>query len=216
MRNWNVIDWSVVRRAAWGLVGLAAVWLSGCAGFESAGGVGNFDTVIVDAGHGGHDRGARAVSGGNEKVLALDTSRRLARALRARGFRVIETRTGDYFVPLDARVNAANRTPGSIFVSVHYNWARRKGAQGIEIFYYSPRSRPLAANILQRTLGAFRTENRGVKRNGFYVLRNARRPAVLCELGFLSNSHDNRFAQNPAVRQRLADRIADGIAASRQ
>jgi N-acetylmuramoyl-L-alanine amidase len=54
-----------------------------------------------------------------------------------------------------------------------------------------------------------------VKRNNYYVLRNNRRPAVLCELGFLSNPQDNRYAQNAAYRQRLAERIAAGIIAER-
>jgi N-acetylmuramoyl-L-alanine amidase len=171
--------------------------------------------VVVDAGHGGHDPGARSVSGVREKVLALDTSRRLASALRARGFRVVETRTGDRFIPLPDRVAVANRTPGSIFVSVHYNWARRRGASGIEIHYESDRSRRLAANVLRSTLRAYPATNRGIKRSRFHVLRNSKRPAILCELGFLSNSGDNRWVQSPGVRQKLAERIANGISAER-
>ena len=90
-------------------------------------GAGKFDTVIIDAGHGGHDRGGRAVSGSPEKVLALDTARRLAAILRTKGFRVIETRTRDVFVPLGSRVASCNSTGSSIFVSIHYNWAPRRG-----------------------------------------------------------------------------------------
>ena len=197
----------------------AAVLLlfAGCAGdLSSRGGVGHFTTVIVDAGHGGHDRGARAVSGLHEKHLALDTSARLAKELRRRGFHVIETRQSDVFIPLGRRVDISNHTGNAIFVSVHYNWARRQAPRGIEIYYYNPRSAPLAANILQQTLRAYPTTNRGVKRNTYFVLRKNRRPAVLCELGFLSNPTDNRYVQNAMVRQRLAERIADGIAASRK
>jgi N-acetylmuramoyl-L-alanine amidase len=198
-------------RAALGAMLLLA---AGCAGTPD--GVGHFRTVIVDAGHGGSDRGARARSGLQEKHLALDTAKRLARELRARGFQVIETRHDDTFIPLGQRTHIANRTADSIFVSVHYNWARRPGPQGIEIYYYQPRSRPLAQNILQQTLRAYPTANRGVKRNNYFVLRNNRRPAVLCELGFVSNPHDNRYLQNPVYRQRLAERMADGIVASRK
>lgn len=195
----------------------AALLLAGCAGdLTSRGGVGHFTTVIVDAGHGGHDRGARAVSGLHEKYLALDTSKRLAKELRRRGFHVIEPRQSDVFIPLGRRVDISNHTGNAIFVSVHYNWARRQAPRGIEIYYYNPRSAPLAANILQQTLRAYPTTNRGVKRNNYFVLRKNRRPAVLCELGFLSNPTDNRYVQNAMVRQRLAERIADGIAASRK
>jgi N-acetylmuramoyl-L-alanine amidase len=198
-------------------LGAMLLFVGGCASdLSSRGGVGHFHTVIVDAGHGGSDRGARAVSGQNEKVLALDTSKRLARELRARGFNVIETRQNDYFIPLGNRSDLSNRTSGAIFVSIHYNWARRSSPRGMEMYYYNPRSRPLAANILQHALRAYPTNNRGVKRNNYHVLRNNRRPAVLCELGFVSNPQDNRNVQNAACRQRLAERIADGIAASRR
>jgi len=195
----------------------ATVFLVGCAdsGGRYGPGAGHFDTVVVDAGHGGHDPGARAVSGSREKVLALDTAQRLTKILRSRGLRVIETRTTDYFVPLSRRVEISNRTGNAIFVSVHYNWGRRRGANGIEIFHYSPRSRRLATNVLKETLRAYPTTNRGVKTARFHVLRNNRRPAILCELGFLSNPKDNSQIQKAAVRQRLAERIAAGILAER-
>lgn len=194
----------------------AVFLLSSC---ESTGrygpGAGHFDTVLVDAGHGGHDSGARARGGSPEKILALDTARRLAEILRGNGFRVIETRTQDYFVPLDNRTAISNSAGAAVFVSIHYNWDRRKGARGMEIYYDSRKSSRLAANILRETLKAYGTPNRGIKKRGFYVLRNNRRPAVLCELGFVSNRSDNRAIQNPAVRQRLAERVASGIIAER-
>jgi N-acetylmuramoyl-L-alanine amidase len=179
-------------------------------------GAGEFNTVIVDAGHGGFDRGGRPISGAPEKVIALDTAKRLAKILCGKGLRVIETRTRDVFVPLGARTAASNRTPNSIFVSIHYNWAPRRGARGVEIYYFSPRSWRLASNILRQATRAYPTENRGVKRNNFYVLRTNRRPAVLCELGFVSNPQDNRYLQNRTYRQRIAERVADGIMAERQ
>ncbi len=193
---------------------LLATIFAGCASPYRQG-AGDFSTVIVDAGHGGFDRGGRPVSGAPEKVIALDTAKRLAKVLRSKGFRVIETRTSDAFVPLGARTAVSNRMGNSIFVSVHYNWAPRRGARGIEIYYFSPRSWRLASNILRQTTRAYPTENRGVKRARFYVLRMNRRPAVLCELGFVSNPQDNRYLQNRTYRQRLAERIADGIVAER-
>ncbi len=196
-------------------IALFLVFLGGCASDYQAG-AGNFNTVIVDAGHGGFDRGARSVSGVPEKDLALDTARRLTSVLRRNGFNVIETRKSDYFITLGQRVATSNSHGSSIFVSVHYNWSNRSAANGVEIYYYSPRSRRLAANILRQTAKVYPTENRGVKRRGFYVLRNNRRPSVLCELGFLSSSSDNRYLQNLSYRQRLAERIAAGIIAERQ
>ena len=86
---------------------------------------------------------------------------------------------------------------------------------GIEIFHFNPRSERLAANVLKETLRAYPTTNRGVKTARFHVLRNNRRAAILCELGFLSNPRDNSQVQKAAVRQRLAERIAAGILAER-
>ncbi len=196
---------------------LPLVVFSACSSLDDGygAGAGHFHTVIVDAGHGGHDRGARSTSGSPEKMVALDTAKRLAKVLRGKGFRVIETRDGDRFIPLGTRTDISNRTGGAIFVSVHYNWARRSAARGIEIYYYSPRSRRLATHILRQALTAYPTNNRGVKQRGFHVLRNNRKPAVLCELGFVSNPQDNRYAQSWYYRQRLAERIAAGIVAER-
>ena len=197
--------------------GLAAVLLTSC---ESIGGkygpgAGFFDTVIVDAGHGGHDQGAKSVSGAPEKALTLDTAHRLAAVLRSNGVNVIETRPGDFFVTLGGRVAISNKTSRAVFVSVHYNWTKRKGAQGIEIYYNDRRSMRLAANILKETLGVYHTNNRGIKNRGFYVLRHNQRPAVLCELGFVSCPGDNRNLQSAEVRQHLAEKVAAGILAER-
>lgn len=188
---------------------------TGCQVFGPSG-TGNFDTVILDAGHGAHDRGARPLSGSYEKTVALDTTLRLKRALEWRGFKVILTRSNDTFIPLGNRVKISNSRRNAIFVSIHYNWAAYPSAQGIETYYYNSNSSRLAANIQSELLRAYKTKNRGVKRRGFYVLRKNSRPAVLVECGFLSNPVDNSAAQNARTRQRIADSIAKGIANERR
>jgi N-acetylmuramoyl-L-alanine amidase len=194
-----------------------AFLLSSCAstGRNYGPGAGFFDTVVVDAGHGGHDDGARARTGSYEKTLTLDTARRLAARLRGCGFHVIETRTSDKFISLPQRVAISNRSGRAVFVSVHYNWTQRRAARGIEIYYNSRRSMRLAANILKDVLGAYRTNNRGIKSGRYHVLRNNQKPSVLCELGFVSNPKENRLLQSASVRQQLADRIAAGVVAEK-
>jgi N-acetylmuramoyl-L-alanine amidase len=187
---------------------LVLALLTGCAG---PGGVGRFGTVVLDAGHGGIDKGARGVDGSLEKKYALDTAKRVERGLKRKGYRVIMTRKGDYFVPLPTRAAISNRTRGSVFVSIHYNWAR-SAASGTETFYFSPKSYPLAASI-QRELAKF-TNNRGVKTARFHVLRNNSRPAVLVELGFLSSTSDARRIRSSSYRQKLADAVVRGISNS--
>jgi N-acetylmuramoyl-L-alanine amidase len=96
-----------------------------------------FDTVVIDAGHGGEDEGARSRDGLSEKDVVLDVSRRLARRLEAAGLRVALTRTGDEFVPLEVRTAIANDSDGDLFISVHANSARNTKAQGIETYFVS-------------------------------------------------------------------------------
>lgn len=201
---------------SWLVVAVVSLFLGGCASSGGyGGGAGQFHTVIIDAGHGGHDQGARPVSGMHEKNLALDTARRTAKVLRSKGFRVIETRTTDVFIPLERRAAISNSEGGAIFVSIHYNWAPRRAAAGLETYYYSGRSMRLAANILKELRTAYPTKNRGVKYARYHVLRENRRPAVLCELGFVSSAYDNSYVQKPDYRQRLAEKIAAGIIAEK-
>lgn len=197
------------------IAGILAGALVSCKTTRSLG-AGPFSTVIVDAGHGGHNRGARAYRGQYEKDLTLDTANRLANILRKRGFRVIMTRSSDQFVSLDRRVNISNASRDSIFVSVHYNWVRYPSGRGTETFYYSERSRRLAANVQAELARSYNTPNRGVKRRGFYVLRKNSRPAILVECGFISNPSDNAFIQTASGRQKIAEAIAQGIVNERQ
>ena len=195
---------------------LACLFLSACGTFSTQHpGSGFFDTVVIDAGHGGHDRGARAVKGNHEKVLALDIAQRVSRILRASGLRVVETRTGDYFVPLDKRVSISNGSRDSVFVSIHLNWARRSRASGVETYFYSSRSSRLAANIQREIVRPYGAKNRGIKPGRYYVLRKNKRPAVLVELGFVSNSNENNSLQKSAIRQKLAEAVARGILAEK-
>jgi len=171
-----------------------------------------FKTVVIDAGHGGHDTGARPGTAVLEKHVALDVSLRLDKLLRTAGYRTVLTRNRDVFIPLSRRVAISNAQKDAIFVSVHFNAAARTGATGIETFWNnSPHCYALAYGIQRNLITRIRTENRGVKRRGFYVLRNNRNPAVLVECGFLTNPREAKLATNPRHRQLLAEQIYRGI-----
>ena len=96
-----------------------------------------FDVVVIDAGHGGDDHGARGVRGLVEKDLVLDVARRLAERLRGAGLRVVMTREDDRNVPLEGRFAIANDARGDLFLSIHANWARPASARGVETFFAS-------------------------------------------------------------------------------
>jgi N-acetylmuramoyl-L-alanine amidase len=172
---------------------------------------GSSTTVVIDAGHGGYDRGGIPGQRVAEKEVTLDVAQRLQKALAANGYRVVMTRDSDVFVPLGMRVAIANSYPNAIFVSIHFNSAKRSGAGGIETYFYSRESLPLASAIHYFVAGGAPSSNRNVRRRGYYVLRKTSVPAVLVECGFLTNPTEAALAQTTSYRQKLAEEIAAGV-----
>lgn len=170
-----------------------------------------FSTVVIDAGHGGFDRGGIRQNLLPEKDVALDVAQRLQKSLRKSGLKTVMTRSDDRFVTLDQRVAIANAQRNAIFMCIHFNAALRRSARGVETFYATPTEARLATRI-QRNLAATTSgDNRGVKRASFHVLRKTRMRAVLAECGFLTNPQDAALAQNARYRQVLADQISRAI-----
>src|SRR5437667_536192 len=168
-------------------------------------------TVVIDAGHGGHDRGGIPGQSVAEKEMTLDVAQRLRNVLAASGYRVVMTRDSDVFVPLGTRVAIANSYGNAIFVCIHFNATKRAGASGIETYFYSRDSLPLASAIHYFVTGGAPSANRGVRRRGYYVLRRTSVPAVLVECGFLTNPTEAAYAQSASYRQKLAEEIAAGV-----
>ena len=173
-----------------------------------------FETVVVDAGHGGKDAGARRY-GPPEKVVALDVAQRVNRKLRESRFRTVMTRNSDVFIPLDRRVGIGNSQRNSIFVSIHFNHARARGIQGFETYYASPYARSLAQRIHRNLLTIPGARNRGVRTANFRVVKNAVHPSVLVECGFLTNRAEAGRARRAGYREMLADKIAEAIVEER-
>ena len=199
--------------------------------------VGNVQTVVLDPGHGGHDKGQMSRYGA-EKDFALDVARKLRAILQAKGLRVIMTREGDYFVPLEVRAKIANSARNSIFVSIHFNASGDDpNATGFEIFSFTPRGAPstsdsaissrayntqpgstvdaqsmaLSACIYHSLLGHLPEYDRGIKRARFAVLRLTKVPAVLIEGGFLTERGESKLISNKDWRAKLAGAIGVGI-----
>ena len=193
-----------------------------------------FDTVILDAGHGGHDTGARS-SRGAEKNYAMDTVKRLQTELERLGYKVRLIRSGDAFLGLGERVELANQVEDAIFVSVHFNSGPNAEADGIETFALAPAggssdfdgsvtatafsgnnrdgenialATAVHAMVMQ---GATGMTDRGVKRARYNVLRGINKPAILVEGGFLSNPSDSLKVDTQEYRSTLARMIAEGI-----
>jgi N-acetylmuramoyl-L-alanine amidase len=199
--------------------------------------VGKVQTVILDPGHGGHDKG-QVSRYGYEKDFALDVARKLRPFLQGKGLRVIMTREGDYFVPLEVRAQIANATRNSIFVSIHFNGTNDDpNATGFEIFSFTPRGAPstsdnaaapsslsmqpgsevdaqsmaLSVCIYHSLLGHIPEFDRGIKRARFAVLRLTRVPAVLIEGGFLTERGESQLIAKKDWRANLGQAIGVGI-----
>ncbi|MEP6822107.1 MAG: N-acetylmuramoyl-L-alanine amidase [Chthoniobacterales bacterium] len=168
-------------------------------------------TIVVDAGHGGFDRGGVPRQQIGEKALTLDVAQRLKRVLQEAGYHVVMTRDSDVFIPLGQRTSIANSQRGATFVSIHFNSANRAGANGIETYYYRGDSAGLAANIHRNVVAIAPGENRGIRRRGYFVLRRTNIRSVLVECGFLTNPTEGRYALQSSYRQKLAEAIARGI-----
>lgn len=212
--------------------------------------------VVIDAGHGGNDPGARGRTGLREKDVNLDIAKRLAILLRAEGVQVVMTRNSDKFIPLGTRVQITNNSRADLFISIHSNANRAKSLNGFEVYYVSPsindskrasyaaknaylnldsscfasRSQDLKAILwdmlytygraesigLSRAICSSAGDNLnvrviGIKDARYEVLRGAQIPAVLVEVGFLSNQNEERMLKNSNYREKLSQSIMEGI-----
>lgn len=188
--------------------------------------------IMIDPGHGGKDVGA--VSGKiYEKNINLQVAQRLSQKLRARGYRVIMTRTKDVNLSLEARADFATKYKPDAFISLHCNSAS-SSVTGTEIYIATPSGDPptgdnhvskkacpansynaenaFLAYYAQRAILA-RTgfEDRGVRRRRFYVVRNVPAPCMLVEMGFISNDSELLRLRSPYTQEQIANALADTI-----
>ncbi|WP_409291701.1 N-acetylmuramoyl-L-alanine amidase [Peribacillus sp. SCS-37] len=174
-------------------------------------------TIVLDAGHGGSDPGAVGYSPSlkkyiNEKDLTLMMVQKTAALLKSAGANVILTRSSNTFNSLQSRVDVAEKYKADAFVSVHYNSSTASSANGIETFYYSnAKDKKLADAIHKEMVEASKLRNRGVKSQSLHVIRENSRPAVLLELGFISNKAELDYIMTDGFQKALAKAIYDGL-----
>ena len=216
-------------------------------------------TIVLDAGHGGHDPGAQGPTGLQEKDVALDVTRRVAKLVQEKlDVKVRLSRDGDYFVPLRDRTSFANKERADLFVSIHANAHREAANEGVETYFLSSEatdsaarhvaalensvvqletpaargkmdvvksilwelaqsqfqleSSRLAETVQDSMTQALRIPSRGVKQAGFYVLGGAAMPAILIEIGFVTNPREERKLKDSRYRDEIARAIFEGIA----
>jgi len=166
--------------------------------------------VVLDPGHGGSDYGAIR-EGINEKDITLDVARRVASILKSKGYKVAMTRTDDTYVSLEDRVEFSENEAPEIFVSIHVNSAVACEPKGIETHYYHDYSKELARVVHARLIKAIDTKDRGLFKSKFYVINHTTVPAILVEMGFLSNAEERSELITDSRKQKTAKAIAEGI-----
>jgi len=196
-------------------------------------------TICLDPGHGGKDPGNR-VGSHEEKHYALLLAFDVRKELRKAGFKVIMTRTRDKYVDLPARPAFANRHRADLFVSLHFNAVSsgRNSVEGSEVYCITPvgasstnargvgsghpptignrheeRSLWLAYDVQKSLVKNLGTDDRGVRRARFAVLRGAKMPAILVEGGYMSNPAEGKKIFTLAYRLKMASAITKGILA---
>lgn len=167
--------------------------------------------ICIDAGHGGRDSGAVGKGGLKESVVNLAICEELSKRLRAMGIPIMMTRTRDEFIELSRRAQIANEWSANWFVSVHLN-SNGPTANGIETLYRTDSGKRLA-ELVQRQLIALTGErDRGLKlRVDLAVLNQTRMPAILPEVGFISNEATEAKFRTDSHRALVADAIVRGI-----
>ncbi len=189
--------------------------------------------IIIDPGHGGKDSGARGGQKANEKTINMMIAQDLQWMLESLGYEAYLTRDRDTYISLAERQRRCQQWGGDLFISIHCNAARNKSANGIETFVVPPAGTPktgdykpstrtpgneydkfnmrLAYEVHRYVIAATGAQDRGVKRDRFYILKKASCPSILVESGFLSNADEQSQLADRRYRHDIAEAIASGI-----
>jgi len=182
--------------------------------------------IVIDPGHGGADPGAQN-SGFKEKDINLDISIRLRDSLASKGCIVILTRDvdKDFYLPgfvlgrmakraeLDKRINMATESNADLFISVHTNSFPRSITYGMETYYHLKSSPGKAlAELIQKQLTQLQSDNhRKSKAGDYYLINQSKMPAVIVEVGFISNPRERNLLLSNNYRDSIASAIGTGI-----
>lgn len=170
--------------------------------------------IVVDAGHGGKDPGAvNKAHNMQEKTLNLSISQKLAQRLRQEGYNIITTRDTDVFIELAERGNIANNNDVDLFISIHFNAAGNTSARGIETLYHPTEDGKKVAQIFQTEIvkASGAPDRKVIPRSNLSVLRRTKMPAVLLELGYMTNPTEIVQVMDDSYQNKLVDGIVNAV-----
>lgn len=170
-------------------------------------------TVVLDAGHGGKDVGTEA---GKiyEKDINLNVVKLMQEILEEQGVKVVMTRDTDDFLKLQERVDVANEEDPDLFVSIHCNsYEDDSSIKGLECYY--PEGSKLGeeyAKYLMETVKQCKDiASRSYREETYYVTEHTEAPAILVEMGFMTNSSECKKLNSKSYQQILAEELSAGI-----
>ncbi|GGM30833.1 N-acetylmuramoyl-L-alanine amidase [Paraliobacillus quinghaiensis] len=168
--------------------------------------------IVIDPGHGGRDVGAIGASGNFEKDYTLKTAKNLQNYLELLGATVYLTRPDDHYYTLTGRSSFSNYFDADVFLSLHYNSTPEyPSAQGINTYYYDESDKTLAKLIHDELLDSTLTRDRGFDDGDFQVIRTNHQPALLLELGFISNIEEENNIKSFTYQRKISQGIITGL-----
>ncbi len=173
--------------------------------------------VVIDPGHGGIDPGTRSSTGVDEKTIVLAVAKDMVPLLKHDHIKYVLTRDRDKYVSLSDRVQIANRPGDRLLLSIHCDYFKQHGMDGFTVLYAQGASHDshVAAHLIAVGLihEGFICHNVRRDTRGLEVLDKSNCPAVLVELGFMSDPHDLRYLTSKSGQQRLAAGLVRGLEA---
>ena len=165
-------------------------------------------TIVLDPGHGGSDQGAASSKHKDvtEKVMTLKTAKELEKMLKDEGAKVKLTRSKDEYVKLKDR-----QADGDVFISIHNDALESSNPHGLTVYYHHESHKDFAKTLHTSINQKSILSDRGVRNENFQVIRQAKSPAVLLELGYISNPTDENLIVDRKYRHIVETGIVDGL-----
>ncbi|HLR03282.1 MAG TPA: N-acetylmuramoyl-L-alanine amidase [Virgibacillus sp.] len=171
-------------------------------------------TVVIDPGHGGKDNGATGVDGSYEKEFTLSLGKKIQSLLNEEPeINVLMTRDDDRFISQKSleRPEFANENEADLYLSLHQDSFDDPDVSGTESFYYDDDSLDVAKIIQKHVVDTTGFNDRGIKRENLFVLRDSDMPSVLIEVGYLTNPDEQEKMNSDNFQEQIAQSIVDGI-----
>jgi len=175
--------------------------------------ISNLYKVVIDAGHGGSDVGATR-AGVYEKNITLSIAKMVEKNLKAKGVQTEMTLDRDKTVSLQERCDISNNFEPDVFVSIHVNSSVNDAIYGVETHWWKQDSTTYAKTVhanLSKNFSKWKTKDRGLFQSKFYVINHTEAPAILVEIGFISNTAEREALNTEKRQSEIAKAVSDGV-----